>query len=65
MYEYRRKKLNDTKDKGFNVKITNFLLNEYEKNKYLDVQSIERIALKVSLTAKQASYWFSNRRNKI
>jgi hypothetical protein len=64
-YEYTRKKLNESKEKGFDEKITKSLLDEYDKNKYPDKQSVDKVALKVNLTAKQVKTWYENRRKKL
>ena len=58
-----KKRLNQKKSKKnnclitgnnqFNVAITKDLLDENNKNKYADKQSVDRIALKVGLTSKQ------------
>lgn len=62
--------INDNKSlitgkKNFNVTTTKYLLEEYEKNKYPDRQSKDRIALKLNLTSLQVQYWFENRRKKL
>ena len=49
---------------NFKVTTTNYL-EEYEKNKYPDRQSKDRIALKGNLTSLQVQNWFENRRKKL
>ena len=58
-FHYRRNKL---KTNQFKFKIEKILLKEYEKNKYPDKQSKDKIASKVGLTSKKVSTWFQNGR---
>jgi hypothetical protein len=42
-----------------------YLLNEYDKNKYPNKQTLERISLEINLTPKQVETWFKNKRHQL
>ena len=53
------------KVKKYDLKAIQILLEKYEKNKYPDQHTINRIASKIGLTSKQVQKWFLNRRHKL
>jgi len=53
------------KVKKYDLKAIQILLEKYEKNKYPDQHTINRIASKIGLTLKQVQKWFLNRRHKL
>ena len=48
-----------------NFKTKQFLLNEYEKNKYPDSKTIERLALETNLSTKKVYNWFRTQRSEL
>jgi len=42
-----------------------YLLNEYDRNKYPSKQTLERISLEINLTPKQVETWFKNKRHQL
>jgi len=42
-----------------------YLLNEYDRNKYPSKQTLERISLEINVTQKQVETWFKNKRHQL